>query len=148
MNPPTAQELERWEKILDGYLMATPWRYDAAGQSVRAVDDQLTVCDIRGWGYLTGEKGITEELATRIQDDTGLFIVAASEGFHRAISYIRELEAEASDRMKPCRWEVDATGNAKFGCGDFWIRYHVISGLKSPYPPKCPNCGRPVEVVE
>lgn len=56
-----------------------PWTTDAMAQTVRAANDQMTVCDLRGWGYLTGEGGLNlpEDHAIAIQEANARLIAAA-----------------------------------------------------------------------
>lgn len=55
------------------------WRYDKRIGSVLAANDAMMVCDIRGWGYLTGSGGLAlpPENAVAIQHANGRLIAAA-----------------------------------------------------------------------
>lgn len=59
---------------------ATPgeWKHEADGNYVAAADGQMNLCDIRGWGYLTGQGGLalSDEAANAIQDANGNHIAA------------------------------------------------------------------------
>jgi hypothetical protein len=52
-----------------------PWQYVASVATVRSMDDQMTVCEIKGWGYLTSKSGVAN--ATDEIDANGRLIAAA-----------------------------------------------------------------------
>jgi hypothetical protein len=56
-----------------------PWAADGKGLEVRAVAGQMRVCDIRGWGYLTGKAalGLPDEQAVTVQRANARLIAAA-----------------------------------------------------------------------
>jgi hypothetical protein len=56
-----------------------PYRYDPAGEVVLTDDEQMLLCTIRGWGYLTGNAGLKlpSEEATKILDANGHLFAAA-----------------------------------------------------------------------
>ena len=63
-----------------------PWKYNVDGGRVETYDDKqrhITICDIRGWGYLTGKGhgalGLDAETARAIQDANAHLIAAAPE---------------------------------------------------------------------
>ena len=59
---------------------AAPWKYEPLGQVVHlASDASARVCDIRGWGHLTGGSALALDDATAaaIQDAVGRSIVDA-----------------------------------------------------------------------
>ena len=76
MTTPT-QAIARLRAIEQAATKA-PWTMDAEDLSVRAVDRQMRVADIRGWGFLTGTgaRGMDEATAAREQDGNGLLIAA------------------------------------------------------------------------
>lgn len=52
-----------------------PWQYVASVATVRAMDAQMAVCEIKGWGYLTSKNGVAN--ATDEIDANGRLIAAA-----------------------------------------------------------------------
>ena len=64
------------EKIIE-----TEWVYDEIGNFVTTEDHKVRICDIRGWGYLTGAGvgalHLNEEEAVRIQALIGRLIAKA-----------------------------------------------------------------------
>jgi hypothetical protein len=52
-----------------------PWEYVASVGVVRAKDDEMTVCEIKGWGYLTSKNGVAK--ATDEMDANGRLLAAA-----------------------------------------------------------------------
>lgn len=53
-----------------------PWHYENYGATVRAENDQMTVCDVRGFGYLCG-KHDDAGLTTQEMDSNGMLMAAA-----------------------------------------------------------------------
>jgi hypothetical protein len=83
-----------------------PWTAQGNGREVRAGDGQMKVCDIRGWGYLTG-KGC----ALALPDDQAIEIQKANE----------RLIAAAPDYATACGLDLHP-GEAQ-SCGPLaWLR--------------------------
>jgi hypothetical protein len=62
---------------VDGVIPG-PYKYSDAGQQVRTADDQTTVCDIRGFGWLTAQHGHNSPVkVAAIQDATGVMLAAS-----------------------------------------------------------------------
>lgn len=80
-----------------------PWQYVATDATVRAMDDQMTVCEIKGWGYLTSKSGVAN--ATDEIDANGR-LIAAAPGMLRIIQRLATAdwigEAELSLWRKEC----------------------------------------------
>jgi len=72
------------------------WRYDERGISVRACDDQMTICDIRGWGHLTGQGHgalkLSDEDGKEQQDNNGLFIAHSRQDISWLITEVERLK--------------------------------------------------------
>lgn len=70
-----------------------PWKYDSGGMTVMSGDGQMSIADIRGFGYLSSRLGTHKAVA--IMDANG-----------RAITALPEL-LKACELMKS-RWEAGA----------------------------------------
>lgn len=44
-----------------------PWEVDVMGTMVTAYDQSMRICDIRGWGYLTGTGGLKLSAAEAVK---------------------------------------------------------------------------------
>jgi hypothetical protein len=68
----------------DTQLNLGAWKYNEQGNRVEAYDDKdrhMTICDIRGWGYLTGKGhgalGLDHDTAVAIQTAHGNLLASA-----------------------------------------------------------------------
>lgn len=90
-----------------------PWRLnDTFKSKVFAQTEKglMTVCDIRGWGHLTGFGGfhLSDEAAIEIQDANAALIAAAPEMFEALKSAGRLID----HRQEDCWATGPATGDA------------------------------------
>ena len=81
-----------------------PW--EANGDTVYAKDSGMRVCDIRGWGYLTGKGvgalGLPDDQAFAIQLANARLIAAApdvTEALKSCLNYIENTESELGIRL-------------------------------------------------
>ena len=69
-----------------------PWKYEDRGQTVWGATPagEIMVCQIRGWGHLTGTVGLklSENEAAAIQDANGRLVSAAPELYEACKSLI------------------------------------------------------------
>jgi hypothetical protein len=92
-----------------------PWQYVASVATVRAMDDQMTVCEIKGWGCLTSKNGVAN--ATDEMDANGR-LIAAAPTMVRALKAIvnhqdmmgGELSKMSTTRHIAAKAILDATG--------------------------------------
>ena len=66
------------ERQLTGFTPG-PWKAHMAGMNVLACNDQMMICNVRGWGYLTGVGALNlpDDQAIAIQDANTRLIAAA-----------------------------------------------------------------------
>lgn len=83
-----------------------PWKKVVGLEAVSAYDEQMLICDLRGWGYLTGPGGLdlpTEE-ALKIQDANARLIAKAPDLLETVIDLVARVDPdvhqEAIDRAK------------------------------------------------
>jgi hypothetical protein len=86
VSPHTVSDIKRgkrWGHIQSHCAAFTPapWTPHGNGWEVRAMDGQMKVCDIRGWGYLTGKgaRALPDDEAVAIQKANENLIAAAPE---------------------------------------------------------------------
>lgn len=79
-----------------------PWEYQNWGGHlfISADHARMTVCDLRGWGYLTGSGALAlpPETAAAIQDANGRLIAAAP--LLKETNYVLAMLALQSDRYQ------------------------------------------------
>ncbi len=87
----TNERLDELEKLANS-AFAGPWEPDVQGPWVMGADNQCRVCDIRGWGYLTGTGGLglSDKEAAKLQDNTTTFIAASRTAIPDLIAALRE----------------------------------------------------------
>ena len=82
------------EEIQERYDNSTTgeWKAELIDRSVW--DGEMHVCDICGWGHLTGQGGLrlSEQEALTIQEDNALFIAHAHQDIPALLKYIKQLE--------------------------------------------------------
>jgi hypothetical protein len=81
-----------------------PWEYVASVAMVRAMDDEMTVCELKGWGYLTAKHNVAK--ATDEMDRNGRLIAEAPEMFQviQRMSEPGEIgESELKMLVEECR---------------------------------------------
>jgi len=89
--------------------MPGPWQVGYRGTTVMGASPNAKVCDIRGWGYLTGKGdgalGLTEDEAVAVQSANAALIAAAPDllvqlksmlGLARFIIKAADLDPEAT----------------------------------------------------
>jgi hypothetical protein len=76
-----------------------PWAVGYRTSDVTACDGRMKVCDIRGWGYLTGKGalGLSDEEATAIQTANARLIASAPSLYAALAGLLAASEAEAHD---------------------------------------------------
>lgn len=76
-----------------------PWEVDEDGLAVRALNGQMKVADIRGWGYLTGKGtlGLDHDEATRIQFANGYVMAAAPDMLEALMRIAHEIPPNGED---------------------------------------------------
>ncbi len=105
--------------LLEG-TTAGPWvDVGDRGWEVRAANVQMRVCDIRGWGYLTGKGslGLSDDEAIGIQKANARLIAAAPD-------LVREVIA--------LRARVEVLEDGLGGCEAYFIAREEAGGLRSP----------------
>lgn len=95
---PSALDLDALERLFDNVPQG-PWRDDGRGCFVFCgKTDEWTICQIRGWGHLTGRGGgqhLTDEDATEIQTAIARYIAGVSPSVLSALlDRLRQAEAE------------------------------------------------------
>ena len=80
-----------------------PWKAHGNGWEVRACDDQMKVCDIRGWGYLTGggAMNLPENEAVAVQKANEALIAAAPELYNGVNALLGLLQLLAANPDTP-----------------------------------------------
>lgn len=86
----------------------TPGPWVGNGDTVYAKDSGMRVCDIRGWGHLTGKGvgalGLPDDQAFAVQLANARFIAAApdvTEALKSCLNYIEKTESDLGIRL-PC----------------------------------------------
>lgn len=82
-----------------------PWKHD--GQGLKVFAESMNVCDIRGWGHLTGKGG-----GLALPEDTAIAIQTAN----------AQLIAAAPELLDAARLAVDAIGNTR---DDFGLKIQL-----------------------
>lgn len=81
-------EARKPSPVLDAAPSFTPapWQAEMHGQNVLACDQQMMICNVRGWGYLTGTGGLNlpEAEAVKIQD-ANVRLIAAAPSLYEAV---------------------------------------------------------------
>lgn len=67
-----------------------PWKYDSGGMTVMSGDGQMSIADIRGFGYLSSRLGTHKAVA--IMDANGRAITALPELLAAAIDTVSKIE--------------------------------------------------------
>ena len=89
-----------------------PWTPLGKGWAVHAADGQMKVCDVRGWGYLTGKGSLAlpEEQAVAIQTANEALIAAAPD-LYDVVDWI---DKSGHGLSQPIRWAIrDALAKAR-----------------------------------
>lgn len=88
---PTTRQLEEW-KVLAEKATPGPWT-DEPSSGVMVLSEHMTICDIRGWGYLTGEGGLnlTVKQAEAVQETNSAFIAASRTAIPTLIAAVERL---------------------------------------------------------
>jgi hypothetical protein len=115
---------------------ATPGPWDDStlkGQKIFA--GNMTICDIRGWGYLTGAEAMNlpEEQAIGIQEANAALIAAARTNYPLVLE-------ELEKRMTPVKPAVYLPQHSSFHVGDCVCGRRCRVGTKF-----CADCGRPLD---
>ena len=78
-----------------------PWIEHQDGIDVYAEDGQMKICDIRGWGYLTGSGSLNlpEEKAVEIQIANAKLIAAAPDLLEVLSTIVANAELQSDARM-------------------------------------------------
>ena len=85
----------------------TPWAVDSYAMYIHADNQQMKICDIRGWGYLTGRKNLSDEDAIAIQAANAKLIVDSVNNSTAQAERIKELENTAKSLLKGADyWEA------------------------------------------
>jgi len=91
----------------------TPWAVDSYAMYIHADNQQMKICDIRGWGYLTGRKNLSDEDAIAIQAANAKLIVDSVNNSTAQAERIKELEALISDIYKDLKFRAGFTEQPK-----------------------------------
>ncbi len=77
-----------------------PWKYDGMVYVWTDAFPMMMVADIRGWGYLTGTLGLSNEDASKQMDENAVFIAHAREDLPWALDRIAELKAALAEAQR------------------------------------------------
>jgi hypothetical protein len=128
VSPHTVSDIKRgkrWGHIQSHCAAFTPapWTPHGNGWEVRAMDGQMKVCDIRGWGYLTG-KG-----ARALPDDEAVAIQKANENVCDARVHPYAPNARCERCEKPCQVCGGDLAHCQHPLGEAALRAGIVRDL-------------------
>lgn len=88
-----------------------PWKYDEAGATVRTLDDQRAVCDIRGFGGLAKDFGTSKAIA--LQDTIGMLISKSPDLLSELRKASEMLGTTTGGDPPACEWWIDEVARIK-----------------------------------
>lgn len=76
-----------------------PWQAEMHGQNVLACDGQMMICNVRGWGYLTGVGALNlpDEQSAAIQD-ANVRLIAAAPALYEALKAVVIMASKGQPR--------------------------------------------------
>ena len=82
-----------------------PWKYHDSGSIVMTADGQMSVADIRGFGRLEKDFGLSA--AIKIMDKNGQLIAAAPSLLDELRKAVEMLENTVDGDQPACQWWID-----------------------------------------